>query len=110
VAFVSLTNMIESGVAPYVKENSISWPCGYGAPLTCIAALGAYKADEPARMFPGYEVTPTLYVIGRDGRVRWNDKQVRLRHEDPGPLLKELEEQIEQALQAAPAPAARGKD
>jgi hypothetical protein len=97
VAFVSLTNMPKNSVAAFVERMSIPWPSGYGASNETIARFGAYGFD---RALPGYEVTPTLYLIGPDGLIRWNDRQARSRHEDKGPLLKELETEIERALKA----------
>ena len=34
----------------------------------------------------GYEIAPTLYLIGPDGIVRWTDQQARYRHTDPKKL------------------------
>jgi thiol-disulfide isomerase/thioredoxin len=95
VAFVSLTNMPEVSVRQFVKQCTIPWPCGYGATNQTIARFGAYSSK---RRVPGYEVSPTLYVVGPDRRILWNDRQARMFHKDPGPLMKELETQIEQAL------------
>jgi hypothetical protein len=89
--------MPEESAKVFEQEFSISWPSGYGATLKTVASLGALSPGAP----PGYEVVPTLYVIGPDGLIRWSDRRARTRHEDHGPLLKELETEIERAL--APA-------
>jgi hypothetical protein len=95
VAFVSLTNMPQESVKQFVKQFSIPWPCGYAVTNQTIANFGAYT---DARQVPGYEVTPTLYVMGSNGRILWSDRQTRLLHKDPAPLLQELEREIERAL------------
>ena len=47
---------------------------------------------------PDYNIVPTLYLLGADGRVRWSDHGARLRHEEAAPVLQELEREIERAL------------
>jgi hypothetical protein len=79
----------------FVEPLHIPWPSGYGVTQEALADLGAYGADRP---LPGYEATPTLYVVGADGRVRWHDRQQRLRHQDTAGLLRELDAAIERAL------------
>ena len=46
--------------ADFLKKHTIHWPCGYGSQVT-----------------KEYKVTgwPTLFVIGADGKVAWNDYQ-----------------------------------
>ena len=95
VAFVSLTNMPEAAAAAFVDQAGVPWPCGYGMTMPTIAMFGALNRD---RMIPGYELRPTLYLIGPDGRILWSDRHARTRHEAPAPLLKELEDEIERLL------------
>jgi hypothetical protein len=104
VAFVSLTDVSRNGVEMFVEQHAIPWPCGYGTRLEAIGRFGAYTTD---RMTPGYnpgmEVSPTLYIIGADGRVVWNDGQARPRHlKDSAALVRELEDEIESALEEQP--------
>ena len=60
----------------FLKKFGITWPNGYGA-RTTIDALGV----------TGY---PTVFVIGADGKVAWNDERAG-----------ELEDAIEKAIVAA---------
>lgn len=79
VVFLGLTRQGDAeemeGVRRFVSELGISWPNGYGAQAT-LERFGA-------------QGIPAIWVIGRDGRVVWN--------EDGG---GELEEAIERALAA----------
>ena len=59
----------------FLKKHKITWPCGWGSQVT-----KAYKVS-------GW---PTLFVIGADGKVAWNDYQ-----------QGDLAEAIEKALEAA---------
>lgn len=58
----------------FLKKHKITWPCGYGSQVT-----KDYKVS-------GW---PTLFVIGADGKVAWNDYQ-----------QGDLTEAIEKALEA----------
>jgi len=100
VAFVSLSNVGESATESFAKQNSVSWPCGYGSTLETIARFGAYSTDRMSASYnPGYEVSPTLYLIGPDGHILWNDAQARPRHlKDTEAILRDLAAQIEKAL------------
>ena len=92
--------MPENSVHSFAEECSIPWSCGYQAPLRTIALWGAF---DRAKMIPGYEVTPTLYVIGRDGRIAWCDRHARTRHDEKeqrDEVLGQLEAAIERALTA----------
>jgi hypothetical protein len=102
VAFVSLTNMPCESAEAFVQSQHISWPSGYGVTRDALTELGAYGAERP---LPGYDATPTLYVVGPDGRVRWHDRQQRLRHQGTAGLLRELDAEIERALAEPAAPA-----
>jgi hypothetical protein len=89
--------MPEESARAFEQEFSIPWPSGYGATMKTVASFGALAPGAPR----GYEVMPTLYVIASDGLIRWSDRRSRTRHEDHGPLLKELETEIERALTGA---------
>jgi hypothetical protein len=97
VAFVSLSANPEEAVRAFLAQGAVTWPCGYGVPMKTFALWGAY---DRAALIPGYDLKPTLYVLGRDGRVFWHDRHARLRHEPPEKLAKELEAEIELALSA----------
>jgi hypothetical protein len=99
VRFVSLTNDRREGAQKFVREFGIAWPCGYGASRQTLVEFGAFTTS---RGLPGYELEPTLFVIGPDGRIRWSDDGARLRHQDAGAVLPELEAAIERALTDAP--------
>lgn len=100
VSFVSLTNVDRQQVEQFASQANISWPCGYGASLKSLSSFGAYNPDRFLKNAPpGYEVTPTLYVIGADGRVLWHDEQGRPRHlKDSNTIVQELEAEIERLL------------
>jgi hypothetical protein len=86
--------MPQKSVEVFVKQHSIPWPCGYAVTNETIARFGALGNTRTH----GYEVTPTLYVMGSNGRVLWSDGQARPWHKEPAPLLQELEKEIEKAL------------
>jgi hypothetical protein len=71
----------------------VEWPCGYAAPRETFEALGAF--DSVAGV-----VAPTLYVVGRDGMVAWNDRAARFRHEDADTAVAALRRAIDEALRA----------
>jgi thiol-disulfide isomerase/thioredoxin len=61
VVFIGLTG--DSGtemqeMKRFLKDAKISWPCGYGASDT-LSALGT-------------QMIPQVWVVGTDGRIRWN--------------------------------------
>lgn len=100
VVFVSLTNVSRPQVESFVEQFSVPWSCGYGSTLQALARFGAYTTERMSGNYnPGYEVSPTLYLIGRKGRVLWNDGQARPRHlKDSAALLRDLDAEIERAL------------
>jgi hypothetical protein len=102
VEFVSLSNVARHGVEVFVESADIPWACGYGATLEELAQFGAYSADRMGANYnPGYEVSPTLYLIGPDGRVLWNDRQARPKHlKGSAELVQELDAEIERLLTA----------
>lgn len=97
VVFVSVTNMTRLSVETYVKEYGITWPNGYLLPGKGMAALHVSSGQEKPR---GYEIAPTVYLAGPDGRVRWSDRQGRFRHAD----VKDWERDLDAAIEAALAP------
>ena len=100
MGFVSLTTDVRSGVESFVDQFAIPWPNGYGAPLETIARFGAYSTERMSDYFnPGYELSPTLYLIGPDGRIVWHDGQARPLHTlEPAELVEELDAAIARAL------------
>jgi thiol-disulfide isomerase/thioredoxin len=107
VAFVSFTSLGRSEVESFARAYQIPWPCAFGASAEAVARIGAYSTDRMSAFYHpkslnyhvGHEVTPTLFVIGPDGRVIWNDRQARPRHLKDGPgVLHELVETVEHAL------------
>jgi thiol-disulfide isomerase/thioredoxin len=95
VAFTSVTSMPRSSAEEFVEQFAVRWPCGYGMTSHALARFGALNRDLG---MPGYEVKLTLYLLAADGRVLWCDGNARMRHQDPGPLIKQLDARIAQAL------------
>ena len=83
VVFVSLTLETASRAERFARRYGIAWPVGWRAQ----AFVDEYLGDR----------YPALIVVGRDGRVAWNDGAARLWHRDAeiAPLLFD---QIETAL------------
>ena len=106
VAFVSLAGHDRDDVQAFADRFDIPWPCGYGATLESLARFGAYSADRMSAAYnPGYEVTPTIFILGPDGRVRWHDDQARPRHlTDVDTMTRNLDSAIERELAATPPP------
>lgn len=96
VAFVGLSTMPRPSVEAYVKQNGVPYPNGHDVPRETVVAFGASNPTAPPIM--GYEIAPTLYLIGPDGIVRWTDQQARYRHTDPKKLAAELDAAIEKEL------------
>jgi hypothetical protein len=94
VAFVSMTSMSKQMAEEFVKEFSIPWPNGYSLTSEELVLLGVKSGVS----MPGYELVPSVYVVGTDGRVRWCDNQGRFRHKEPTIWAKELEQAVELAL------------
>jgi thiol-disulfide isomerase/thioredoxin len=101
ILFVSLTNMSRTTVESYVQQFGITWPNGYGASISTFAAYGAY---HNAVLVPGYEVTPTIYLLNPDGTVRWSDQRARFRHVKAADLAPELASQLDELLHDSLAP------
>jgi thiol-disulfide isomerase/thioredoxin len=103
VVFVSITNLEREVVEHYIGKHSVTWSNGYGASAQMIAALGAGSG------MPGpsdYEVAPTLYLVGPDGRIRWVDGRGRAHFQEPSEWEKLVDDAIKDALTtpAKPAP------
>jgi thiol-disulfide isomerase/thioredoxin len=83
VVFISLTTDDEAVVRRFAEHKGIDWHMGWGANET----IERYLGDRMS----------ALIVIGRDGRVVWNDGAARLQHrtDDAAPVLFE---QIKKAL------------
>lgn len=92
--------MAQSGAAEFVEQFGVEWPCGYGAPLSALARFGAYTTERTGPAYnPHQEVNPTLYLLGPDGRVVWNDGQARPRHRGvPADVMRDVEAAIEREL------------
>jgi hypothetical protein len=87
--------MSKENAEVFVEQYSIPWSSGYGASPQTIAAFGALRNGMK---IAGYELAPTLYLVGPSGNILWSDRQARLQHRDPGPLLDELQSEIARAL------------
>lgn len=83
MVFISLTPDSASRAARFALRHSVSWPVGWGAEPFLKNYLG--------------DCYPALIVVGREGRIVWNDGAARLRHRE-GELAPLLFEQIEKAL------------
>jgi hypothetical protein len=83
VVFISLTPDSDVRAARFAHRYSVDWSVGWGAGPFVDSYLG--------------DVYPALVVIGRDGRVAWNDGAARLRHRE-AEIAAELFEQIEKSL------------
>ena len=113
VEFVSLSSNPRKAVQDFVTEFDVPWPNGFGASPAAVARFGAYSTD---RMFAdyhpltpdfhdGHELNPTLFLIGPDGRVLWNDAQARPRHtKDAAGVVADLNAAIRRALAGDPRP------
>jgi thiol-disulfide isomerase/thioredoxin len=94
VAFASITNHEREVVENFVRRFAIRWPHGFGTTTDHVVALGVGSG------MPGpieYEIAPTLYLVGADGRVRWIDGRGRQRHQEP----KEWEQAVSAAIAEA---------
>ncbi|HEV3003004.1 MAG TPA: TlpA disulfide reductase family protein [Pirellulales bacterium] len=91
VEFISLTPDSHAVADRFVRRFGVPWPVGYDAGGTIGNWLGSRY--------------PTLVVVGRSGRIVWNDGNARRAHA-PGPMLKELDRAIGRALRE-PASATR---
>ncbi|HWB11835.1 MAG TPA: hypothetical protein VG826_21575 [Pirellulales bacterium] len=83
VVFVSLTPVGEADARRFADRHHIGWPTGWGA-------------QDVVRRYLG-DRYPTLLVVGRDGRVVWNDGTGRLQHRQEDSAVQ-LIMHVEQAL------------
>ena len=81
VFFLGLTSADIEDARTYVDYLKVPWPNAYDAGPT-IDKLGANA--------------PTVFVVGSDGRVLWNDSKARFKHE-----VSEYGERLEQAIDHA---------
>lgn len=98
VSFVSLTNENKESVQRMIADMGIPWPSGFGATMETLRNLGASTASGAMLMGGAYDVKPTLYVVGRDGRVIWSDGHMRYNHRNPDDTASALEAAIDHAL------------
>ena len=100
VAFVGLSTMSRPEVEGYVRQYGVSYPNGYDVPRETVNDFGAANPNAPPVV--GYEIAPTLYLIGPDGTVRWTDQAARYHHKNPKAVAAELEAAIEKELTSSP--------
>ena len=84
VTFLSLSNDPREKVQELIDQYGIGWTSGYGASDAMIESPGV--------------MVPLLYVINRDQKVTWSDRQARYNHENPKQIIKSLEQAIQSAL------------
>lgn len=77
VVFIGLTARTKDQAEQFIREAGIEWTNGYGV-----------EALEP--------IGPTIIVLGRDGRIVWDDERSRLRH-SIGSLAHDLNAAITKA-------------
>lgn len=99
VHFVGLTNMPDDMVGSYVSRGRIPWPNGYQMSTDTIVRLGAGTGMPGA----GYQVAPTILLVGPDGVVRWTDERKRMLHTPPADWHKTVDAAIAAQLDAPPA-------
>jgi hypothetical protein len=90
---VSLTAAPRDTAAQFVKTHAIPWPCMYDVPDETLTALGASGRAAGIR-----KAFPTLYVIGRDGRVAWSDQRARYQHQPVTAWATDVEQALDEAL------------
>jgi thiol-disulfide isomerase/thioredoxin len=98
VRFVGLSNINERGVKQYSDDNRLAWANGYDTPAELIVALGAGSGQR----MPGYQIAPTVYLVGPDGKVRWSDQRARMQRVGRAEWQKALDAAIAAALDARP--------
>ena len=96
VRFVSLTDMSKQTSEAFVREFAIPWPSGHGLSPDLIAKLGVVNSGM--NLVPGYDIAPTIYIVGADGKVVWSDGSSRHMHMPAVIGLSKLERAIEDAL------------
>lgn len=99
VQFVSVTDMPRKVAEKFVLENSLPWPCGYGLKADAVVEMGAVNQGMAA-FGRGYLIAPTLFVVGRDGKVWGSDERARWRHQPKEDVVAALVKLIDGALAA----------
>jgi peroxiredoxin len=100
VAFVGMSNQPRAAVASHLAAHSVPYPSGYDVPRETLEAFGVGTILK--RPVTGYEIAPTLYLIGPDGVVKWTDKSARFRHKEPAEIAEHLDAAIAKELAALP--------
>jgi thiol-disulfide isomerase/thioredoxin len=98
VQFVSVTDMPKGMVENYNRVGGIDWPSGYGLAIELIDELGAVNKGMAAQT-RGYNIGPTIYVVGSDGKVVGSDESGRWRQQRPADIVAKLEKLIDGALE-----------
>jgi len=99
VQFVGLTNMPDDMVEPYVAKARIPWANGYLMSTDTIIRLGAGSGMPGA----GYQVAPTILLVGPDGVIRWTDERRRMQHSPPENWSKVVDAALAAQLDPPPA-------
>ncbi|MFO0799065.1 MAG: TlpA disulfide reductase family protein [Gemmataceae bacterium] len=100
VQFVGVTNMPDDMVGQYVAQAHIPWANGYLLSTDTIIRLGIGSGMRGA----GYQVAPTIYLVGPDGVVRWTDQRMRMNHTPPSDWDKIVDAAIAAQLEALEKP------
>ena len=91
-----MTNLPRNSTEPFVGKFAITWPSGFGASVETLTASGVGSGMPSI----GYEIAPTLFLVGADGRVRWTDGRGRYKHLEPKQWGAQVEKAIETELAA----------
>jgi len=94
VRFLSLSADSKAAVETFVGLYDVSWPSAFGVPKETINAFGALNPDPASSKI----VRPTLYVVGRDGRIVYSDMHARYQHKPSTEVYRELKAAIDAAL------------
>lgn len=105
VQFVSVTDLPRSWAESSGREIGIAWPSGYGLAHHVLGELGAITSGGMLAT-PGHAVSPTIFVVGPDGKVRGTDERGRLTRPDAPETVQQLEALIEKTLAEGAAPKA----
>ncbi len=97
VQFISVTDMPKSVVERYNRVGAIDWPSGYCLAVESIDELGVVNKGM-ASMTRGYNIGPTIYVVGADGKVVGSDESGRWGHRTRAEIVATLEAAIEAGL------------
>ncbi len=100
VQFLSVTDMPKAIAERYNQVGGIDWPSGYGLAVELIDELGAVNKGM-AEMTRGYNIGPTIYVVGPDRKVVGSDESGRWRHMPRAEIIAKLEKVLDAALDAS---------